>query len=74
VAWHKQAWSLGPWVHWERPDAPAYVLLNQPHGRVHFAGDVLAQLGAWQEGAALSAQRAVRAIATELRSQPAAAA
>jgi len=67
VAWHKVPHSLGPWAHWRQPDSPEYTLLNQPDGRVHLAGDYLAQVGAWQEGAALSAHQAVQAIAKHLR-------
>ena len=66
VAWHKVPYSLGSWVHWARPDAPQYVLLNQPDGRVHFAGEYLSQIGAWQEGAVLSAHHAVAAIAARV--------
>ncbi len=67
VSWHQVPYSRGPWVHWDRPDAPPFVLLNEPDGRVHFAGDWLAQVGAWQEGAALSAHKTVRAIAARVR-------
>lgn len=63
VAWHKVPYSLGSWVHWATPAEKEYTLLNQPHGRVHFAGEYLSQIGAWQEGAALSAHHAVAAIA-----------
>lgn len=66
VAWHKVPYSLGSWVHWATPAEPAYVLLNQPDGRVHFAGEYLSQIGAWQEGAALSAHHAVVAIAARV--------
>ncbi|HEX8606843.1 MAG TPA: FAD-dependent oxidoreductase, partial [Pseudoduganella sp.] len=63
VAWHKVPYSLGPWVHWATPKERQYVRLNRPEGRVHFAGEYLSQIGAWQEGAALSAHHAVAAIA-----------
>lgn len=63
VAWHKVPYSLGPWVHWATPAERQYVRLNRPEGRVHFAGEYLSQIGAWQEGAALSAHHAVAAIA-----------
>ena len=66
VAWHKVPYSLGSWVHWATPAEPAYVLLNQPDGRVHFAGEYLSQIGAWQAGAALSAHHAVAAIAARV--------
>lgn len=66
VAWHKVPYSLGSWVHWATPAEPQYLLLNQPDGRVHFAGEYLSQIGAWQEGAALSAHHAVAAIAARV--------
>lgn len=66
VAWHKVPYSLGPWVHWATPHERQYVRLNRPEGRVHFAGEYLSQIGAWQEGAALSAHHAVAAIAASV--------
>jgi monoamine oxidase len=63
VAWHKVPYSLGSWVHWATPAEKEYTRLNQPEGRVHFAGEYLSQIGAWQEGAALSGHHAVAAIA-----------
>ncbi|MYM24290.1 FAD-dependent oxidoreductase [Duganella sp. FT135W] len=66
VAWHKVPYSLGSWVHWATPAEKEYVRLNQPEGRVHFAGEYLSQIGAWQEGAALSAHHAVAAIARRI--------
>ena len=63
VTWQHIPYSLGPWVlGWEggegnEPDD--YRLLNQPDGRVYFASANLSQMPGWQEGAMLSAQRAV---------------
>jgi monoamine oxidase len=69
VDWHRVPHNLGSWVRWEdRDNAPEYRLLNRPHGRVLFAGEHLSQYeGGWQEGAALSGQRAVSALADRLR-------
>lgn len=69
VAWHKVPYSLGSWVHWATPAEKEYTLLNQPEGRVHFAGEYLSQIGAWQEGAVLSAHHAVGAIAARVASR-----
>ncbi|MFD9004299.1 flavin monoamine oxidase family protein [Streptomyces sp. NPDC059582] len=44
------------------PDAPRYKPLNEPTGRVHFAGDWLSYTDAWQHGAFTSARRAVTAL------------
>lgn len=44
------------------PDAAVYRPLNEPTGRVLFAGDWLSYMDAWQHGAILSARRAVTAL------------
>ncbi|NWB09095.1 FAD-dependent oxidoreductase [Pseudomonas sp. D5002] len=62
VTWKHVPHSLASWIDWPSYEHPAYQLLNQDHGRLSFAGDYLAQLGAWQEGAALSALKAVAQI------------
>jgi len=63
VTWHKIPYSLGPWtLEWEGDDGNSpddYRLLNQPDKRVYFATANLSQMPGWQEGAMLSAQRAV---------------
>ena len=50
------AWTLPPW------GSPAYTLLCEPAGRVHFAGDWLSHTVAWQHGAFVSARAAVTAV------------
>lgn len=75
VNWSKIPYNLGPWPNWAasggggegHTDAPAYRLLNQPQGRVHFTGAHLSQTPGWQEGAILSAHRTIRALAEQLR-------
>ena len=68
----------GAWPNWQgneigRHDAPidkpAYRLLNEPHGRIHFAGAHLSQTPGWQEGAVASAHRAVAAVAARVKTQ-----
>lgn len=73
VNWSKIPFNLGPWpVYSGRSgqegyiDDPAYRLLNQPHGRVHFAGAHLSQMPGWQEGAILSAHRCIALIADQV--------
>ncbi len=71
VNWSKIPFNLGPWPNWRESggredghnDAPAYRLLNQPHGRVHFAGAHLSQTPGWQQGAILSAHRTIATLA-----------
>jgi monoamine oxidase len=62
VAWSKVPHSLGIAARWRPGQENAYALLNQPDGPFHFAGEHLSQLGAWQEGAVLSAWRAANMI------------
>ena len=68
VAWGKIPFSLGSWVragegYYDRP----YREFLPADDRIYFAGDYCTHLTSWQEGAALSAQRAVGMIATRVR-------
>lgn len=66
VHWAKVPFSEGPWLEWSDPgnDVQAAVTLNAGDGPFLFAGSHLsAYSGHWQEGAILSARRAV-ALAT----------
>ena len=47
---------------------PGYETLIQPDGRIFFAGDHVSHIVGWQEGAALSALRAVRLIGERVKS------
>ena len=69
VSWQKIPYSLGCLAFNMMPSAKsAYDELNKPDDRIHFAGDYLSHVVGWQEGAALSAHRAVRGIAEHMRS------
>jgi len=72
VAWHKVPENLGAWVDWN-PETrkSAYATLCQPDGPIHLAGEHLSYVTAWQEGAVLSAQAAVTAIAERVRARKA---
>lgn len=66
VNWARVPHSLGPWLEWERDgnSLDQFRLLNRPDGPFLFAGSHLSQYsGHWQEGAVLSAYRAVDMIA-----------
>jgi len=72
VAWHKVPENLGPWVDWTRETRQAaYETLLRPDGPIYLAGEHLSYVNAWQEGAVLSAQAAVSAIAERVRSRKA---
>lgn len=60
VAWNETPWSGGIAAMW-KPEQRAtdYAELCRPEGRIFFAGEHLSYIGAWQEGAALSAHEAM---------------
>ena len=62
VAWQKIPYIEGGWVGWPSRTTGEYALLNQPAGRVYFAGDWLSYFIAWQAGAIDSARYAVTNI------------
>ncbi|MGH9503170.1 MAG: flavin monoamine oxidase family protein [Terriglobales bacterium] len=75
VSWGKVPYSLGSWVsrgpEFPAPDdAPYYVgpykELIVPDERIYFAGDHCSHIVSWQEGAALSAQRAIEMIVSRI--------
>ncbi len=79
VNWHKVPYSLGPWPNWapgagpggqERAiDTPVFRFLQQPAGRVYFAGAALSQTPGWQEGAIQSAHVQLLALARRAASE-----
>jgi monoamine oxidase len=58
VQWAKIPYNQGIYIGWGN-NAPGYDLLSQPDGPIYFAGDYLAHVGAWQEGAMRSAHRTI---------------
>jgi monoamine oxidase len=64
ISWQQIPYSLGCFAnnHLESSN-PTYAHLDKPEGRTIFAGDYLSQLVGWQEGATLSAHRAIARIA-----------
>jgi monoamine oxidase len=69
VSWMKIPYSLGCFANNLASSAdPAYAQLDKPQGRTFFAGDYLSHLVGWQEGAVLSAHRAIERIATQMKS------
>jgi monoamine oxidase len=78
VNWSKVPYSLGPWPNWNAGtsnghqeghiDTEAFRTLQQPAGRVHFAGAALSQTPGWQEGGVQSARGQVLAIARRVAS------
>jgi monoamine oxidase len=78
VNWGKIPFNLGSWVGRGRNFSPGmhsayhdgpYKQLIQPDDRIYFAGDHCSHIIAWQEGAALSAHRAVNMIGERVRAE-----
>jgi monoamine oxidase len=77
VYWGKIPYNLGSWVGGRPAETGAgqrsgyydgpYKEFTQPDDRFFFAGDHCSQVGAWQEGAALAAHRAVKMIDDRVR-------
>ncbi|MGA7341377.1 MAG: FAD-dependent oxidoreductase [Terracidiphilus sp.] len=77
ISWGQIPWNEGSWVRGgifaaggNYYDGP-YKEITQPDGPFIFAGDHTARVGAWQEGAALSAHRAAQLIAEQVRAKQA---
>jgi monoamine oxidase len=68
VAWEKIPYSLGCIADVESASSqPAYDALIQPDGRLLLAGDYVSRLVGWQEGAILSAHRAIALISEQMK-------
>jgi len=62
VVWSNVPYSLGIAARYSSDQDPNYNLLSEPDGPFYFAGEHLSHVGAWQEGAVLSARRAINMI------------
>jgi monoamine oxidase len=72
VNWGKIANNLGSWVgrgsggdYYEGP----YKQFTTPDDRFYFAGDHCSHVGAWQEGAALAAHRALAMLGERVKAE-----
>jgi monoamine oxidase len=59
IIWSKVPYSLGIAARYKTAHDPNYAVLSDPDGPFYFAGEHLSHVGAWQEGAILSARRAI---------------
>jgi len=59
IAWSKVPYSLGIAARYASDQDVNYTTLSEPDGPFYFAGEHLSHIGAWQEGAILSARRAI---------------
>jgi monoamine oxidase len=69
IAWSKVPYSLGISARYASDQDGNYAVLNGPDGPFYFAGEHLSHIGAWQEGAMLSARRAINMIDRHRRAQ-----
>ncbi len=68
MSWGNIPFNLGSWISgFGRQDAKDYATMTQPDRRVYFAGDHTSHIVGWQEGAALSAIRAVNMIGQKVQ-------
>jgi monoamine oxidase len=59
IDWKKVPYSLGLSCALDAQNPAAYRVLGEPDGPFHFAGEHLSRVGAWMQGAVVSAHRAV---------------
>ena len=81
ISWGQIPWNEGSWISrgprggFDEADAAfyngPYKVITRPDGPFIFAGDHTARVGAWQEGAALSAHRAAKLIAEQVHAKEA---
>ena len=69
MSWGQMQYNLGSWVSFGAGETEVtpkgYKTWIQPQGRVYLAGDHTSHIVGWQEGAALSAHRAVNLIGAQ---------
>jgi monoamine oxidase len=66
VSWPKVPFSRGAWCEWSAENRKnSYPVLIEPDGPFLFAGEHASNLPGWQEGAMLSAYKAIEAIAAQ---------
>jgi monoamine oxidase len=79
VPWDRVPFNEGSWISTYGPGQnaydgapdPGYEVLIQPDGPIYFVGEHVSHIPAWQEGAALSALRAVQMIGERERAKKA---
>jgi monoamine oxidase len=69
ITWSKVPYSLGIAARYRTDRDPNYAQLSEPDGPFYFAGEHLSHVGAWQEGAMLSARRAMNMMDKHRRAQ-----
>src|SRR6266851_3477066 len=62
IAWSQVPYSLGIAARYASDHDGNYAVLSEPDGPFYFAGEHLSHIGAWQEGAILSARRTINML------------
>jgi len=66
--WRMIKWNEGSWIEKYGGGRSGYETVIQADGPIYFAGDTISHVVGWQEGAALSARRAVGMISDRVKS------
>lgn len=66
--WRHVKWNEASWIRNYGGGPSGYDVIIQPDGPIYFAGDTASHIVGWQEGAALSARRAVSMISDRVKS------
>lgn len=66
--WRHIKWNEGSWIRAYGGGSAGYDAITQADGPIYFAGDTASHIVGWQEGAALSARRAVNLISDKVKS------
>lgn len=66
--WRHIKWNEGSWIRSYGGGTAGYDTVIQADGPIYFAGDTISHIVGWQEGAALSARRAVTMIGEKVKS------
>ncbi len=65
--WKHVKWNEGSWIADYGGGAAGYEVVIQNDGPIYLAGDTISHIVGWQEGAALSARRAVDGISAKVK-------
>jgi monoamine oxidase len=66
--WKHVKWNEGSWIRGYGGGPAGYDVVTEADGPIYFAGDTISHIVGWQEGAALSAKRAVNMISDRVKS------
>jgi monoamine oxidase len=68
--WRRVVWNEGSWIRAYGGGPSGYDVIINADGPLYFAGDTASHIVGWQEGAAMSARRAVGMIAARVKDSP----